>query len=40
MVAAATAILSYPNEYTRDPTSKVIARLFQRCGPEDASPLW
>lgn len=39
-IAIITALLAYPNEYTRQPTSRVISYLFQNCGPEDGSQLW
>ncbi|XP_057312951.1 H(+)/Cl(-) exchange transporter 4-like isoform X2 [Hydractinia symbiolongicarpus] len=39
VVAILTAIIAYPNEYTKDQTSRLISRLFQNCGPEDGSPL-
>eukprot|EP00794_Sanderia_malayensis_P007396 gene7396-8216_t len=38
-VAVITAIVAYPNEYTRESTSRLIYHLFQRCGPEDGSKL-
>jgi len=38
-VAIITAIVAYPNEYTRQPASRLISDLFQNCGPEDGSPL-
>ncbi|XP_047126233.1 H(+)/Cl(-) exchange transporter 5 isoform X1 [Hydra vulgaris] len=34
-----TVLISYPNEFTRDSASRVIYRLFQKCGPEDTSSL-
>jgi len=38
-IATLTSILAYPNEYSRESTSRVISHLFQKCGPEDASAL-
>jgi len=39
-VAVITALLAYPNEYTRQSSSRLIYHLFRRCGPEDGSALW
>ncbi|XP_038056734.1 H(+)/Cl(-) exchange transporter 4-like isoform X1 [Patiria miniata] len=36
LVALATALLSYPNPYSRLNTSQLIAALFRECGPQDA----
>ncbi|XP_021378246.1 H(+)/Cl(-) exchange transporter 3-like isoform X9 [Mizuhopecten yessoensis] len=38
-VAFITALLSYPNEYTRKNSSELIRQLFSRCGPEDNTEL-
>jgi len=38
-VAVITALLAYPNEYTRQSSSRLIYHLFRRCGPEDGSAL-
>lgn len=35
-----TALISYPNPYTREDNSALIARLFHDCGPADVSELW
>lgn len=32
-VAAATALISYPNDYTRHDTEQVLSRLFSTCSP-------
>ncbi|XP_014672883.1 PREDICTED: H(+)/Cl(-) exchange transporter 3-like [Priapulus caudatus] len=34
-----TAVISFPNVYTRINTSELIAELFQQCGPEDSTDL-
>ncbi|KRX63103.1 H(+)/Cl(-) exchange transporter 4 [Trichinella sp. T9] len=34
-----TALLSFPNEYTRKSSSSLISHLFNRCGPEEMSAL-
>ncbi|VDH95094.1 chloride channel 3/4/5 [Mytilus galloprovincialis] len=39
-VTLLTAILSYPNKYTRMNTSELIRQLFSRCGAEDKTMLW
>ncbi|XP_071786875.1 H(+)/Cl(-) exchange transporter 5-like isoform X4 [Asterias amurensis] len=36
LVTLATALLSYPNPYSRLNTSQLIAALFKECGPQDA----
>ncbi|KAJ8028430.1 H(+)/Cl(-) exchange transporter 3 [Holothuria leucospilota] len=35
VLALITAIISYPNPYTRQSSSRLIATLFKECGPED-----
>ncbi|XP_071490180.1 H(+)/Cl(-) exchange transporter 4-like [Diadema antillarum] len=35
VLAFVTAVLSFPNQYTRMNTSKLISLLFSECGPED-----
>ncbi|XP_061416629.1 H(+)/Cl(-) exchange transporter 4-like isoform X1 [Lethenteron reissneri] len=39
VVTAVTAIISYPNPYTRMNTSQLISELFTDCGPLKSSPL-
>ena len=40
VVALLTALVQYPNPYTRFNASQVIRKLFSQCGPEDAGDLW
>ena len=35
-----TALVSFPNPFTRDDNSSLIAKLFRDCGPADVSDLW
>lgn len=35
-----TALLSYPNPYTRMNSSELIRLLVSRCGPEDDTEIW
>lgn len=39
MVTVITALIAYPNPYTRQSTSILIRRLFSQCGPDDFSDL-
>ncbi|XP_069067968.1 H(+)/Cl(-) exchange transporter 5 isoform X2 [Pleurodeles waltl] len=39
LVTAITAVLAFPNEYTRISTSELISELFNDCGPLDESKL-
>ncbi|PIK48248.1 putative H(+)/Cl(-) exchange transporter 3 [Apostichopus japonicus] len=39
ILALITAIISYPNPYTRQNSSRLIANLFKECGPEDDTDL-
>ena len=40
VVALLTALVQYPNPYTRFNSSQVIRKLFSQCGPEDTGDLW
>ncbi|KAK2567874.1 H(+)/Cl(-) exchange transporter 3 [Acropora cervicornis] len=40
LVTLVTAMIAYPNPYTRESTSVLIRRLFSQCGPADNSALW
>ena len=40
IVALLTALVQYPNPYTRFNASQVIRKLFTQCGPEDTGDLW
>lgn len=39
MVAAVTAVVAFPNPYTRQNTSELIKELFTDCGPLETSQL-
>ena len=40
VIALLTALVQYPNPYTRFNASQVIRKLFSQCGPEDTGDLW
>lgn len=39
-VTVLTAIIAYPNRYTRMNTSQLIYLLFRKCGVSNPDPLW